>query len=214
MVEHFSVLLQSIISNPDQTISNLPLLTVPNDRQILVERQAKWIHNGNVDLRTLAEHEIDRSDLQAGFVAPRTLIKEQLTQIWSRVLAIAEVGIHDNFFELGGNSLLASQLIFYVRETFQVDLPLKSLFEKSTIEALAQVIETVRRDGVSSLTSAIDLKSEVVLDAAIDAQGRPVAEVNELRHIFLTGATGFLGAFLIDELLHQTQAKIYCLVRS
>jgi thioester reductase-like protein len=72
----------------------------------------------------------------------------------------------------------------------------------------------VRRDGVSSLTSAIDLKSEVVLDPAIDAQGRAVAEVNELRHIFLTGATGYLGAFLIDELLQQTQAKIYCLVRS
>lgn len=214
MVEHFSVLLQSIISNPDQTISNLPVLTVPNDRQIFIERQAKRIHKGNVDLRTLAEPEIDRSDLQAGFVAPRTLIEEQLTQIWSRVLAIAEVGIHDNFFELGGNSLLASQLIFYVRETFQVDLPLKSLFEKSTIEALAQVIERVRRDGASSLTSAIDLKSEVVLDVAIDAQGRPVAQIDEPRHIFLTGATGFLGAFLLDELLHQTQAKIYCLVRS
>ncbi|MDZ8027175.1 MAG: amino acid adenylation domain-containing protein [Nostoc sp. DedQUE11] len=208
MVEHFSTLLQSIVSNPDQTISNLPLLTVPGDQQ------AQQISNGNVDLRDLPEPEMDRSDLEAAFVAPRTPIEEQMAEIWSRVLAIAQVGIHDNFFELGGNSLLAAQLIFYVRETFQVDLPLKSLFEKSTVEALAQVIETVRRDGVFALTSAIDLKSEVVLDPAIDAQGRAVAQVNEPRHIFLTGATGFLGAFLLDELLHQTQAKIYCLVRS
>ncbi|RCJ23464.1 hypothetical protein A6S26_02665 [Nostoc sp. ATCC 43529] len=210
MVEHFSALLQSIVSNPDQTISNLPLLTVPDDGQILGDGKTKGIYNSNVDFRRLPEPEIDRS----AFVAPRTPIEQQMAEIWSRVLAIAEVGIHDNFFELGGNSLLASQLIFVVRETFQVDLPLKSLFEKSTIEALAQVIEIVRRDGVSSLTSAIDLKSEVVLDVAIDAQGRSVAQVNELRHIFLTGATGFLGAFLLDELLHQTQAKIYCLVRS
>ncbi|MEH2285035.1 MAG: amino acid adenylation domain-containing protein [Nostoc sp.] len=208
MVENFSTLLQSIISNPDQTISNLPLLTFPSDRQ------TKQIYKGNIDIRSLPEPEMDRSDLQAAFVAPRTLIESQMAEIWSRVLAIAEVGIYDNFFELGGNSLLASQLIFFVRETFQVDLPLKSLFEKSTIEALAQVIETVRRDGVSALTSAIDLKSEVVLDPAIDAQGRTVAQVDELRHVFLTGATGFLGAFLLDELLHQTQAKIYCLVRS
>ncbi|WP_414517210.1 amino acid adenylation domain-containing protein [Nostoc sp. PCC 9305] len=208
MVENFSTLVQSIVSNPDQTISNLPLLTFPGDRQ------TKQIYNGNIDIRSLPEPEMDRSDLEAAFVAPRTPIESQMAEIWSRVLAIAEVGIHDNFFELGGNSLLASQLIFFVRETFQVDLPIKSLFEKSTIEALAQVIETVRRDGASSLTSAIDLKSEVVLDPAIDAQGRPVAQVNELRHIFLTGATGFLGAFLLDELLHQTQAKIYCLVRS
>ncbi|WP_375492804.1 amino acid adenylation domain-containing protein [uncultured Nostoc sp.] len=209
MVENFSTLLQSIVSNPDQTISNLPLLTFPGDRQ------TKRIYNGNIDIRSLPEPEMDRSDLQAAFVAPRTPIEEQMAEIWSRVLAIAEVGIHDNFFELGGNSLLASQLIFFVRETFQVDLPLKSLFEKSTIEALAQVIERVRRgDGVSTLTSAIDLKSEIVLDPAIDAQGRTAAQINELRHVFLTGATGFLGAFLIDELLHQTQAKIYCLVRS
>ncbi|WP_448265219.1 amino acid adenylation domain-containing protein [Nostoc sp. DSM 114159] len=208
MVENFSSLLQSIVSNPDRTISNLPLLTFPSDRQ------TKQIYNSNIDIRSLPEPEMDRSDLEAAFVAPRTPIESQMAEIWSRVLAIAEVGIHDNFFELGGNSLLASQLIFYVKETFQVDLPLKSLFEKSTIEALAQVIETVRRDGVSTLTSAIDLKSEVVLDPAIDAQGRTVAQVDELRHVFLTGATGFLGAFLLDELLHQTQAKIYCLVRS
>ncbi|MDZ8030713.1 non-ribosomal peptide synthetase [Nostoc sp. DedSLP04] len=208
MVENFSTLLQSIVSNPDQTISNLPLLTFSSDRQ------TKRISNGNIDIRSLPEPEMDRSDLEAAFVAPRTPIESQMAEIWSRVLAIAEVGIHDNFFELGGNSLLASQLIFYVKETFQVDLPLKSLFEKSTIEALAQVIETVRRDGVSTLTSAIDLKSEVVLDPAIDAQGRTVAQIDELRHVFLTGATGFLGAFLLDELLHQTQAKIYCLVRS
>ncbi|MBN3892583.1 MAG: amino acid adenylation domain-containing protein [Nostoc sp. JL31] len=208
MVENFSTLLQSIISNPDQTISNLPLLTFPSDRQ------TKRVCNGNIDIRSLPKPEMGRSDLEAAFVAPPTPIEEQMAKIWSRVLAIEEVGIHDNFFELGGNSLLASRLIFFVRETFQVDLPLKSLFEKSTIEALAQVIETVRRDGVSALTSAIDLKSEVVLDPAINAQGRPVAQVNELRHIFLTGATGFLGAFLLDELLHQTQAKIYCLVRS
>lgn len=208
MVENFSTLLQSIVSNPDQTISNFPLLTFPGDRQ------TQRVYNGNIDIRSLPEPEVDRSDLQAVFVAPRTPIEEQMAKIWSRVLATEEVGIHDNFFELGGNSLLASQLIFFVRETFQVDLPLRSLFEKSTIEALAQVIETVRRDGVSALASAIDLKSEVVLDPAIDAQGRSVAQVNELRHIFLTGATGFLGAFLLDELLNQTQAKIYCLVRS
>ncbi|BAY79067.1 amino acid adenylation domain-containing protein (plasmid) [Nostoc linckia NIES-25] len=213
MVEHFSVLLQSIVSNPDQTISNLPVLTFPG-KTGASDRQTQRISKGNVDLLGLQEPDMDKSDLKAAFVAPRTPIEQQMTEIWSRVLAIAEVRIHDNFFELGGNSLLASQLIFYVRETFQVDLPLKILFEKSTIRALAQVIETVRRDGVSTLTSAIDLKSEVVLDVAIDAQGKTIAQVDELRHIFLTGATGFLGAFLLDELLHQTQAKIYCLVRS
>jgi thioester reductase-like protein len=58
-----------------------------------------------------------------------------------------------------------------------------------------------------------DLNAEVVLDPAICPQGSPVEYPTEPGRIFLTGATGFLGAFLLHELLQQTEAKVYCLVR-
>ena len=59
---------------------------------------------------------------------------------WGEVLGLAQVGIYDNFFELGGHSLLATQVISRVFSTFQVELPLRTLFEKPTVEELARVI--------------------------------------------------------------------------
>jgi acyl carrier protein len=67
-----------------------------------------------------------------------------LTGLWANLLGQNRIGVHDNFFELGGHSLLAIQLIARVRDTFQVDVPLRSIFEIPTIAGLAASIE-VRR---------------------------------------------------------------------
>ena len=60
---------------------------------------------------------------------PRTAAEELLAEIWAQVLDIERVGIHDNFFDLGGHSLLATQVVSRIRETFQVEMPLRRLFE-------------------------------------------------------------------------------------
>jgi hypothetical protein len=64
--------------------------------------------------------------------------------LWGEVLALTQVGLHDNVFEWGGHSLLATQLISRVREAFQVEIPLRDLFETPTVADLAERIETVR----------------------------------------------------------------------
>ncbi|HEY0735657.1 MAG TPA: amino acid adenylation domain-containing protein, partial [Herpetosiphonaceae bacterium] len=79
------------------------------------------------------------------FVAPRTPTEELLAGIWERVLGRAPIGVYDQFFELGGHSLLVTQVISRVRETFQVELPLRSVFEAPTIAELARRIETARQ---------------------------------------------------------------------
>jgi acyl carrier protein len=63
-----------------------------------------------------------------------------LSQIWAKVLFLEQVGIHDSFIELGGNSLAATQVISQVMKKFQVEIPLRSLFEAPTIEKMAAVI--------------------------------------------------------------------------
>ena len=63
-----------------------------------------------------------------------------MAKIWSEILGLDQVGIEDNFLELGGDSLLASQIISRVIKTFQVEVPLRSLFESPTIADMAVII--------------------------------------------------------------------------
>lgn len=78
------------------------------------------------------------------YVAPQNAIEEKIVAIWQEVLKIEKIGIHDNFFELGGHSLLATRVNSRLREAFQMDIPLRTLFEKSTVSSLAQRISTMQ----------------------------------------------------------------------
>jgi acyl-CoA synthetase (AMP-forming)/AMP-acid ligase II/acyl carrier protein len=98
--------------------------------------------NGKIDRKALPAPDISRSEV--GFVPPRNPTEEGLAAIYADVLGLENVGIHDNFFELGGHSLLATRVISRLREAFQMELPLRSLFEKPTVALLSDRIETPR----------------------------------------------------------------------
>jgi amino acid adenylation domain-containing protein len=100
--------------------------------------------NGKVDRQALLTPNLNGSELNANFVAPRTAAEKIVADIWKQVLGINQVGIHDNFFELGGQSLLATQVFFKLRRIFQVELSLRHLFETPTVEGLVNVIEQNR----------------------------------------------------------------------
>jgi amino acid adenylation domain-containing protein len=103
--------------------------------------------NGKVDRQALPVPEQARPELEKAFEAPRTPVEEVLAGIWMEILSVEQVGIHDNFFDLGGHSLLATQVVSQVRETFQIELRLRSLFETPTVSRLAECIETAMRTG-------------------------------------------------------------------
>ena len=105
--------------------------------------------NGKTDRRALARREAPESTLAPG-EAPRTPVEQALAEIWVGVLGLRHVGIHDNFFERGGHSLLATRVIGQVRRTFDVELPLRALFESPTIAGLAARIGAARLGGRSS----------------------------------------------------------------
>jgi len=75
--------------------------------------------------------------------AARTQTERALVRIWSQLLEIPEdnIGIDNDFFVLGGHSLLATQLITKLRETFQIELPIRAVFESSTIIELGELID-------------------------------------------------------------------------
>src|SRR5215211_1573157 len=119
--------------------------------------------NGKLDRLALPAPDLARLELGTNYVSPRNAPEEQLVEIWVEVLGVARVGVHDDFFELGGHSLRATQLVSRVREVFQVELTLLSLFEEPTIAGLAERIDEARR-------GAQDLTAPPLVPASRDAQ--------------------------------------------
>jgi len=164
--------------------------------------------NGKIDRKALPEP--DRNDAASKlYTAPATETEKALAAIWSGILGVKRVGRHDDFFGSGGHSLLAAQLPVAVQKQFNIQLPLKRFFEMPTVAAQARLIDT----GASG-EAFVNLEAEAALDAGIVPLPSAPIDVAAAQALFLTGATGFLGVFLLAELLEQTDAKIYCFIRA
>ncbi|WP_043408130.1 non-ribosomal peptide synthetase, partial [Archangium violaceum] len=105
--------------------------------------------NGKVDTKALPAPETSSLQSAAAYVAPRNELEQRLADIWAQVLHTERVGIHDNFFELGGHSLLATQVVSRIRSAFQVELPLRALFEAPTVSALAAHLGSALQSGAA-----------------------------------------------------------------
>jgi aryl carrier-like protein len=102
--------------------------------------------NGKVDRRALAAQDQSRSMRNREYTEPRTETEKAVAVICGDVIRVERVGVHDNFFELGGHSLMAMQVVSRLRESFQVDVTLRDLFENPTVSQLSEVIERAGRD--------------------------------------------------------------------
>ncbi|MCG6137857.1 MAG: amino acid adenylation domain-containing protein [Nostoc sp. LLA-1] len=107
--------------------------------------------NGKVDRHALrAFHDVMKPQLPENYIAPRTPVEQVLGKIFAEVLGLKRVGIYDNFFELGGHSLLATQLVSRVRDALGVELPLRSVFEASTIVQISKVVESFKESNAQN----------------------------------------------------------------
>ena len=86
-----------------------------------------------------------RPELSQDYAAPTTDTERAVVEIWQELLGLDLIGIHDDFFELGGHSLLGTQVIARVRDQFKVDFPLRLIFEATTPEKFARLLETLPR---------------------------------------------------------------------
>ncbi len=109
---------------------------------------------GKIDRRALPAPEISREGLATEYAAPRTPTEEIIAGVFQEVLG-TRAGADDDFFALGGHSLLATQVISRLRATFDVELPLRALFEAPTPAALAARVEEARRDGAAPHAPAL-----------------------------------------------------------
>ena len=101
-----------------------------------------------------------RPALPSSYVPPSTALEHELTAVWQDTLGISGIGIDDDFFELGGESLMAATLLGRLRRRYEVELPLRALFESPTIRRLAELIQTERTSSAAPEQSESTTQSE------------------------------------------------------
>src|ERR687893_837931 len=201
----------------------LPHYAVPS---VFVELEALPIQttSGKVDRSELPPPPPRPARRDAGDVArlPETAARSEkealLARAWEDVLRLdeGEVGPEDDFFDLGGHSLAAAQLSSRVEQGFGVHVSMPLFMEDPTPGGLLDRIEALQRDGTAGeVATAEDLADEAVLEPELAprAAAESTPTLRDAGDVFLTGATGFLGAFLLHGLLSSTNARIHCLVR-
>jgi len=133
--------------------------------------------NGKLDRKALP---MPAGDAYAtrGYEAPQGEIETRLAAIWMEVLRINGIGRHDNFFALGGHSLLAMQVMARIRRIFDLELPVRSMFEEPTIAGLAGELPRAQALGFKPRSAIAQRKSSSA--AASPSQKALLARLDNL----------------------------------
>ena len=140
----------------------------------------------------------------------------QVKSVFEKVLGIDQYSLTDSFLELGGDSLMGFELVHNMEQKFHVKLDLRELLQDSSVSGVAAYIRRVLSGGKSA-GKITNIAQDCQLDESIRPSGTYQTPVTECTRVFLTGATGFLGAQLIRAIIEQYPKdglKLYCLVRA
>ncbi|MFY1830634.1 amino acid adenylation domain-containing protein [Myxococcus fulvus] len=201
--------------------SRVPEPMVPS-RFVLLERLPVTA-NGKVD-RAALPHPVS----PGGGAVPlqsTTMSKDPVvagvSDIWTELLGVETASSGDDFAHLGGNSLMKGRLTLRLRQKFGVGLSVHALHAAHTlgdfIEAVRQALAGVQDEGRAIAGPDTWREDARLPEDIVPAPGKPVTKgraLEDMRCIFLTGATGFLGAFMLRDLLRTTKAQVACLVRA
>ncbi len=178
--------------------------------------------NGKLDTRALPEPQYQETQYRA----PSNAVEEILAGLYADVLGLERVGVDDSFFDLGGDSLSAMRLIAAINKSMNTHLTVRALFDTPTVSSLSGQLDKHASDpryvAVHGSEVAEVRAADLTLDKFIDAETLSVARTlpkprGEARIVLLTGATGFLGRYLVLQWLEKLElldGKLICLVRA
>ncbi|WP_141251491.1 non-ribosomal peptide synthetase, partial [Mycobacterium avium] len=178
--------------------------------------------NGKLNTRALPAPAYRDADYRA----PGNELEHLLADTYAEVLGLDRVGIDDSFFDLGGDSLSAMRLVATLNKALHTHLNVRTLFNAPTVAALSQQVDKHTDDprfvAVHGAQAAEVHARDLTLDKFIDAATLAGASSlpgpgTEIRTVLLTGATGFLGRYLVLQWLERlelAEGKLICLVRA
>ncbi|MGX5797717.1 condensation domain-containing protein, partial [Pseudomonas sp. E2-15] len=146
--------------------TRLPDYMIPG--HIMFLAQMPLTPNGKLDRKGLPQP--DAAQSQGVYVAPVTLLQQQVAAIWGEVLGIERIGLTDHFFELGGHSLLAMQVISRVRQLLEREVALRTLFEQPQLESFVLALQALDATSVTPPMLAVGRDQPLALSYAQERQ--------------------------------------------
>ncbi|KAL4864438.1 hypothetical protein BDV12DRAFT_201132 [Aspergillus spectabilis] len=221
-----------IPTSPGNTAAAITKVYVERDPRLLVPRLEltellPLKPNGKVDRSQLERQyiiktESSRTKINRGD-GKGSSVKAELRYLWLDVLGLPNKDLQstDDFIAMGGNSLMVATLIARINHTFGISLRASMLYEKMTLESLTQLLMTLQREG-TNLPGQTNEENAWLQDSQLGQHLQPLNntsvpdwETASEGRVFLTGATGFVGAFILAEMLQKpTVNKVACLVRA
>ncbi|CCG80587.1 putative Hybrid NRPS/PKS enzyme [Taphrina deformans PYCC 5710] len=205
----------------------------PASRKVLAPYLAQYMIPALwVELQSLPTHQVSgKSDLKNLPPPPKADVATEPTPvierdsieidaialIWAATLKIARHSIspEHSFFDLGGHSLSIADLASRLSKTFGLKIPVARLADPPTLNGHVQTIREIRDGQIAAVQADLPaiLRADSTLDSSFQPRGATLRSIKQSETVLLTGATGFLGAFLLNDLLETTSAKVICLVR-
>ncbi len=183
--------------------------------------------SGKRDRKRL-EEVAERLNTSHDAVQPETETEKRVYAIWGDLLAAETFGSTDDFFQIGGNSILVARMVERIEKVFSLRIPISGIYVEPTIARIAAILDemgevhknnlipfnSVYRSEALIQQHAETLRKDVYLKESIRPDGLPHANWYEPDTVLLTGATGYLGLHLLEQLLKQTSAQVICLCRA
>lgn len=190
----------------------LPVYMVPKKYYLL--ENIPMSLNGKIDRKKISNIEVIQiNEKKDNILKPKTEIQKQIYDIWKKIITNTEFGINDSFFELGTDSLDAIKLQVELL-SIGIHIEYKELLKCSTIISLEQKYLEKRNTIGVKFKDEISLKADYSDILSKNSDNTYAPKEIKINNVLLTGATGFLGAHVLNEYMEKEKGNIYCIVRS
>ncbi len=179
----------------------LPAYMIP-DVYIKVN-EFKMTINGKIDKASLPNPNKLGTKLDTEFVPAKTDLEKKLVEIWGEILNIKQISIEDNLFELGADSLsIIDFLTLAVNENLNINA--QDIYINQTIKKIAEKIDhhSMQNNNPDEMYKTMDVNELELINHR-----------KKIENVLLTGVTGYLGIHILNEILKNSNANVYCLVR-